>query len=127
MFMKRFTTLAAGGAAVATALCALAVSPPAGAAADTYVAIAFSASDGIYGWANNASTRADAENAAMSYCNQYGGADCQIAVWAKNGCAALAVSAGSWHGGYASTAAAAEAGALKANGGGSIEVSKCSS
>ena len=127
MSMKRFTALAATGAAAAAALCALTVSPPAGAAADTYVAIAYSPSDGIYGWANNASTRGDAENAAMSYCVQYGGADCQVAAWTKNGCAALAVAGGSWHGGYASTAAAAEAGALKANGGGSIEVSKCSS
>ncbi|MGE5696761.1 MAG: DUF4189 domain-containing protein [Candidatus Sericytochromatia bacterium] len=75
---KRFTALAAIGAAAAAALCALTVSPPTG-ALPTYVAIAYSPSDGIYGWANNASTRGDAENAAMSYCVQYGGADCQVA------------------------------------------------
>lgn len=126
MSVKRLTALVACGAAAAAALSALTVSP-ATAAADTYIAIAFSPATGVYGWANNASTRADAENAAMGYCAQYGGTDCRVAAWAVNGCAALAVDADSWNGGWASTLAAAEANAMKGNGGGTIQVSKCSS
>ena len=126
MSVKRLTALLAGGAAAGAALSAL-TAAPAIAAADSYVAIAYSPDTGIFGWANNASTRAAAESAAMAYCAQYGGTDCQIAVWTKNGCAALAVDADSWNGGYAATSAAAEAQALSENGGGTIEVSKCSS
>ena len=125
MSVKRLTALIAGGAAAAAGFGALAIAP-AGASADTYVAIAYSEDAGVSGWANNASTRADAESMAMSHCADYGGTDCTIVVWAKNGCGALAVDGSNWAPGLGATLAAAEADALKDNGGGSIEVSKCS-
>ena len=125
MSVKRLTALIAGGAAAAAAVSVLTIGP-AGASADTYVAIAYSTDAGVFGWANNASTRSQAESMAMGYCADYGGTDCKVVVWAKNGCGALAVDGADWAPGLGATLAAAEADALNDNGGGSIEVSKCS-
>ena len=62
MSIKRLATHVAGGAAIAAAMAAFTVVPAH--AADTYVAIYYSAPEYAYGWANNAPTRADAEAAA---------------------------------------------------------------
>ena len=62
----------------------------------------------------------------MNFCRQYGGTDCKPAAWAVNGCAALAKSATSWHGGFGPTIDAAEKNAVSENKGGTIVVSKCS-
>ena len=104
MSIKRLATHVAGSTAMAAAMAAFTVVPAH--AADTYVAIYYSPADFNYGWANNAPTRADAERAANDQCVQHGGTDCQMAAWAKNGCAALAWDAyGSWNGGYGATIA----------------------
>ncbi|MFZ0834614.1 MAG: DUF4189 domain-containing protein [Mycobacterium sp.] len=124
MSIKRLATHVAGGAAIAAAMAAFTVVPAH--AADTYVAIYYSAPEYAYGWANNAPTRADAEAAAHDKCVYNGGTDCQMAAWARNGCAALAHNADTWHGGHGATIAEAEQDALALNNGGSIFIEKCS-
>lgn len=98
-------------------------------AADSYVAIYYSPEEEVYGWANNRATRGQAETAAWEQCKSYGGRNCQLVVWAANGCAALVTADdGTWAGYYAATTAEAESLALAHNGGrGTVLVSKCSS
>ncbi|MBV9515095.1 MAG: protein kinase [Mycobacteriaceae bacterium] len=91
-----------------------------------FVVIAYSGATGAYGWANNYDNQDDANTAAMNFCKQYGGTDCKLAAWAKDGCAAVAKSSTSWHGGYGATIDAAEKNAIDQNQGGTIVFSKCS-
>mgnify|MGYP000989607887 CR=1 FL=1 len=65
--------------------------------ANNYGAIAFSPSTGAHGWANDFSSRAGAERAAMNNCLRHAG-DCRIATWFRNACGALAVGSGNGYG-----------------------------
>ncbi|MFH6973525.1 DUF4189 domain-containing protein [Neisseria sp. 23W00296] len=38
------------------------------------------------GWAINESSRERAEQAALNECRKYGGVNCKIEVWVRNGC-----------------------------------------
>lgn len=78
--------------------------------AGTYCAIAVSPSTHRYGHSRNHNSRAEAEAAALSYCNAW---DARIATWGYNGYLALALGSGtSWGGAYASTESLARAKAL---------------
>jgi hypothetical protein len=63
--------------------------PASARADDTYAAIAYSESTGRYGYSYGYSTRAAAENRAISECNTD---DAQILVWGRNAYVALALS-----------------------------------
>jgi len=60
------------------------------ASAAEYGALAYSRHTGSYGSSHNYSTRADAEDEALSGCSSYAD-DCQVIVYFHNACAALAV------------------------------------
>ena len=82
---------------------------PTAAAADYYAAIAYSTESGAVGYSNDFSSRAGAENRALAEC----GADCEVVVWFKNGCGALATGADNgWGSAWATSRAAAETTAL---------------
>ncbi len=122
--------LVTAGATTAGALVAAA---PANADGDTYVAISFSPENGSYGWGNKYDTEDGARIRSLTECQDSGGTHCVFIAWAKNGCAALAVSNRNAYGGYdhyygwyGPTAAAAEQQALAKNGGGQILISQCS-
>eukprot|EP01037_Dinobryon_pediforme_P007361 gene7361-7429_t len=57
-------------------------------------AIAFSSSDGAYGYGYNYANRRAAENRAMTECENHGGDHCKIVMWVKDACAALAIGTG---------------------------------
>jgi len=59
--------------------------------ADNFGAIAYSKAAGTHGYSYNYATQSAAENSAMQECERYSGkGDCQVIVWFKNGCGALA-------------------------------------
>jgi uncharacterized protein DUF4189 len=58
------------------------------AADDYYGAIAFSTESGALGWAYDHASRGAAENDALNRC----GSGCEVAIWVKNACAAIATS-----------------------------------
>jgi hypothetical protein len=70
--------------------------PREAAAADRFVAIAYSQSIGTYGYYHKAASRAQAEEGALQEC----GRDCQVVIWARNACASLAVGQGKGYGTY---------------------------
>jgi hypothetical protein len=75
------------------------------AAADYYAAIAFSQETGAHGYSNDFRTRGGAEERALREC---GGA-CQVVLWFRNACGALAVGANNGYGtGWATSRRAAE-------------------
>ncbi len=102
-----------GSAAASAALLggATALSPAAQAAADYFTVIAYSPVTGYVGWANDATTLAEATQVAVGNCQQHGGG-CQVAAWARNGCAALALGSSRWGGDWGLTASDAQANAL---------------
>jgi hypothetical protein len=116
--------LKAAALCAAPAAIALMFSAPAS-AEGTWAAIAYSPDTSAYGYGYNANSKSEAESTAMGFCYQYGGTDCQIASSAQHGCMALADSPDHWAGGLGPSQGAAEADALKDNGGGSIIVSGC--
>lgn len=76
-----------------------------------YGAIAFSVSTGASGWSNNFSSVSEAQSAAVNSCDK---PDCQVVVWFKNNCGALAVGKDNcWGTGWADSRAEAERLALK--------------
>ncbi|MFJ6324634.1 MULTISPECIES: DUF4189 domain-containing protein [unclassified Rhizobium] len=80
MTSMRFTAL----------ISALAITFTTGAAsAAQFGAIAYSKSSGSYGSSHNYSTRADAEDEALSGCSSYAD-DCRVVVYFRNACGALA-------------------------------------
>jgi serine/threonine kinase PknH len=91
-----------------------------------FVVIYYDSATGAVGWSNNANTKDQASQLALNYCKQYGGTNCQEAAWASDGCAAVAKSNTTWHGGYGPTIDAAEKNAVSENKGGTIVFSKCS-
>lgn len=59
-------------------------------AQDYFGAIAFGTQNGAYGYSYNYSDRNQAEQKAISQCQDHGGNGCQVAVWFRNACGALA-------------------------------------
>ncbi|MBW6422618.1 DUF4189 domain-containing protein [Rhizobium sp. XQZ8] len=57
-------------------------------AADSFGAIAYSPATGATGWSYDHNSRRSAERTAQNNCNAN---DCEIAIWFKNGCGAVAV------------------------------------
>lgn len=79
----------------------------AAAQADLYGAIAYSTAEGVYGYASNYNSQAEAEDAALNFCVenlQYDDSVCTVELWFKNGYGALALSSdrsfGTGHGQY---------------------------
>jgi len=106
-----YTLIASAGAGAALFGGATALSPVAQAAADYYTVIVYSPVTGYTGWANDATTMEEATHIALGNCQQHGNG-CQVAAWAKNGCAALALGSGQWGGDWAVNANDAQAKAL---------------
>lgn len=52
-------------------------------------AIAYSANNGAWAWANRYQSRQAAEQAALSACRRNGGVYCQIATWFQGACGSL--------------------------------------
>lgn len=76
------------------------------AAADNFGAIAFSKDDGAHGYSYDYPSRAAAENSALQRCS---GSNCNVVIWFRNACAALAVGTGNGYGsGWAGSRAEAE-------------------
>jgi hypothetical protein len=124
------TMLVAAGAVVAGALD---VAAPANADGDRYVALALSQEKGPDGWGNEFTSENGAQQRSLTECAKYGGTHCVMVIWAKNGCAAIAVGDHDAYGGYknywgmpGATLADAEKAALDKNGGGHILLAKCS-
>jgi hypothetical protein len=82
-------------------------------AADVFGAISYSASDGADGYSYNYNSQAEAEARALAECRGYGGTDCQILVWFRNACGAMATApSGAYGSGWGTTTGLAEAAAL---------------
>jgi hypothetical protein len=114
--------------------CILPSAPPPADAGGPYVAIAFSPDNGAHGWANNADTQQQAQDAALQNCRNFGGKQCGVDAWSHNQCAAIAVMTpavtanhqwGAHHGTWGATIADANANASAANGGGEVMVARC--
>ena len=125
-------------AASALTVAAIGVAAPAN-ADDTYVVEAYSQDNGSHGWANNRGSYDEALSAAVNTCEHppagVGGQHCQVAAWAKNGCAAFAVFTpatsadhkwGPPQGTWGATIADANANASAKNGGGEVVIDRCS-
>jgi hypothetical protein len=85
------------------------VAAPADAAVgDAYIAITYSPITGYIGWATNAQSAQQAAEVALDKCYSQG-RGCELAAWARNGCAALALGSGRWGGGSGPDAATAQA------------------
>ena len=81
-------------------------------ARDHYGAIAYSPSTGATGYSYDHYTRADAEAGALNECGKRA-SDCQLPLWFRNACGALAVgSGGSWGTGWGTSRGLAERHAL---------------
>lgn len=124
--------MAATGAAIAAG--ALGAASPAGAEPNdltprqsTFVAISYSPATGNWGWGNQYNNLNDAVNRSLTECSNAGGTNCQFVAWAQDACAALAVNGGSYYGFWGQNQYLAEQAALAKNGGGHIEISRCSS
>jgi Domain of unknown function (DUF4189) len=82
-------------------------------AADMFGAISYSASDGADGYSHNYDSQAEAEARALAECRGYGGTDCQILVWFRNACGAMATApSGAYGSGWGTTTGLAESAAL---------------
>ena len=69
-------------------------------------------------------------NAAMAYCAQFGGHNCQLGAWDHGGCAAVVANTeskprGPWAGRGGADLSGAEGAAVYANGGGQVVLSRC--
>lgn len=113
--VKRMLTSAAVLGATAAAVFAGHIAP-AQAQSGNYGAIAVSVKPGVYGYATDYGSYADAEAGAMSACLRGGGGGgCDVKVSYRNGCGAIAISRGWWSYGSASTIGGAKREALNNN------------
>lgn len=82
-------------------------------ARDNYGAIAYSPSTGAHGYSYDYASRAVAERKALAECRKHA-RDCQVPLWFRNACGALAVgNGGGWGTGWGSNRALAERYALQ--------------
>ena len=77
-----------------------------------YGAIAYSPRTGAHGWANDHPARPNAEKAALANCRKFA-KDCQVLVWFKNACGAVAVGSKGYGWAWGDKESAAEIEALK--------------
>ncbi len=84
-------------------------------AQDYFGAIAFSPKTRAHGWAYDYTSRAQAQDRAMSECRRHA-ADCVSAVWFRNACGALAVGPQAYGAGWGSNRGQAESAAIKSCG-----------
>ena len=99
-----------------TALAALAILAAASQsahAADYYGAIAVSPTTSALGWSYDYGSRNAAERAALGKCEEHAD-DCQVAVWFRNACGAVAIGDGGWGGAWATNKDAAISRAIDA-------------
>lgn len=73
----------------------LTIMTPFAIAQDTYGAIAYSSSTGVFGKTTMRPDRATAESIAIGNCGEW---DCKAVVWVRNACAAFAVGLGNAYG-----------------------------
>lgn len=73
---------------IAAVVVVLLLNIPMSARDDRYGAIAYGSHSGRYGYATDLSTRHEAERAAIRNCDSR---DCEVKVWFRNNCGALAV------------------------------------
>ena len=93
-------------------LVALLASAGAAQARDYYGAIAYSPSTGAYGYSYDHPSRADAEARALAECGNRA-SDCQLPLWFRNACGALASGGnGGWGTGWGTSRGLAEGYAL---------------
>lgn len=77
-------------------------------AGDNYGAIAYSPSTGAHGYAFDYPSRGVAERRALASCSRHAG-DCQVPLWFRNACGALAVgNGGGWGTGWGASRRMAE-------------------
>ena len=81
-------------------------------AADFYGAIAYSPSDGARGWSFDYSSRAAAEQRAVSECSQHG-RGCKVILWFRNACGALAIGSNGYGSGWGTDESIADRYALE--------------
>jgi serine/threonine-protein kinase len=77
------------------------------AAADQFGAIAYSAEAWVYGLSRDRSSRDDAEKVAMSLCSARA-AGCELVLWYRNACGAVAVGVRGYGGGTGTSPALAD-------------------
>lgn len=82
------------------------------AAAASYGAIAISPDSGATGWSHGYSSRSGAEAEAQQNCDGYAD-DCQVALWFKDACGAVARGSDGWGSGWGNNQRRAEHEALK--------------
>ena len=96
---------------IAVALFCL-VAAGAAAAADQFGAIAYSLDAQAYGLSIDRASRAEAEKTALSICSGRA-SDCQLVLWFRNGCGAMAIGEHGYGGGTGTTPALADQYAMK--------------
>ncbi len=79
-------------------------------ARDYYGAIAYSPSTRHYGYSYDYDYKWGAENSALNQCNRN---DCQVVIWFRNACGALAIGPYGYGSGWGSTRYGAEQAALR--------------
>ena len=90
--------------------CVVVAQPTVAADDDYYGAIAFSTASGANGYAQDFDSQEGAEERALQEC----GSGCEVVVWFKNACGALAVGEGNGYGtAWAGNREAAEDGAIR--------------
>ena len=96
------------------ALLILALAPAAAfaQAQEYYGAIAYSPRTSAHGWANDHPSRQEAEKAALGNCRKFA-KDCQVLVWFRNACGAVAVGSKGYGWGWGEKESSAEIEALK--------------
>ena len=80
--------------------------------ANYYGAIAYSPATGAQGYSYDWSSKAAAEQRALKECKARG-SGCQVAIWFRNACGAIAVGSSGWGSGWGATSAIAGAQAKK--------------
>ena len=82
------------------------------AAQEYFGAIAYSPSTRAHGWSYDYGSRREAERRARDQCGRHAG-DCEVPVWFRNACGALAVGADGYGSGWGASRKAAEGSAVR--------------
>jgi serine/threonine-protein kinase len=81
-------------------------------AQEYFGAIAYSPTTRAHGWSYDYGSRRDAERRARDQCGRHA-RDCEVPVWFRNACGALAVGADGYGSGWGATRKAAEGSAIR--------------
>ena len=82
------------------------------AAQEYFGAIAYSPSTRAHGWSYDYDSRREAERRAQAQCSRHA-RDCEVPVWFRNACGALAVGSDGYGSGWGATRKAAEGSAVR--------------